>query len=167
MTVANTAQSKGCRDLAMLAVFAGGCLVAGSIVGSITSTSVETWILTIQLPGFQPPNIAFPIAWTILYLLMGTAAWLVWRRFGFNGARAALTLFFVQLALNLSWTPVFFGAQEIFGGLVLIVVIWIAVLATTVAFWRRYALAGILLLPYLAWVTFATVLNYSIWQLNA
>ena len=167
MTVANTAQSKGWRDLAMLVVFAGGCLVAGSIVGSITSTSVETWFLTIQLPSFQPPNIAFPIAWTILYLLMGTAAWFVWRRFGFNGARAALTLFLVQFALNLSWTPVFFGAKAILGGLILIAVIWLAVLATTVAFWRKDALAGMLLLPYLAWVSFATVLNYSIWQLNA
>jgi len=159
-------QQTAMREWLMLIPFAGGCLVAGSIIGGITSTSVEGWFLTIQLPSFQPPNIAFPIAWTILYLLMGTAAWLVWRRHRFSGARSALTLFGVQLVLNLCWTPVFFGAQAILGGLILIVVIWIAVLATMVAFWRKSAVAGLLFVPYLAWVSFATVLNFSIWQLN-
>ena len=151
----------------MLILFAGGCLVAGSIVGSITGPAVEGWFETIRLPSFQPPNIVFPIAWTILYLLMGTAAWLVWRRHGFAGATVALSLFGLQFLLNLSWTPVFFGAQAILGGLILIVVILIAVLATTIAFWRKSVLAGVLFLPYLAWVAFATFLNFTIWKLNA
>lgn len=166
-TTPSAGQNTGLRVWMMLIVFTGGCLLAGSIIGAMTSTSVEGWFQTIQLPSFQPPNAAFPIAWTILYLSMGTAAWLVWRRYGFSGARSALTLFFVQLALNLCWTPVFFGAQAILGGLILIVVIWFAVLATMIAFWRKSSAAGMLFVPYLAWVSFATVLNFSIWQLNA
>lgn len=155
------------RDFLMLLVFAGGCLVAGSIVGAFTGPAVEGWFETIRLPDFQPPSIAFPIVWTILYLVMGTAAWLVWRRDGLSGAKTALSLFAVQLVLNLCWTPVFFGAQSILGGLILIVVILSAVMATTIAFWRISTLAGVLFLPYLAWVAFATYLNFTIWQLNA
>ena len=156
----------GLRDLLMLVLFAGGCLAAGSAVGSMTGPAIEGWYDTLVLPSFQPPNIAFPIAWTIVYVLMATAAWLVWRRYGLAGAHAAFWLFGIQLVLNLSWTPVFFGARSIGGGLVLIVIILVAVLATTIAFWRKAPVAGVLFLPYFGWVGFATFLNFTIWRLN-
>ncbi|MEM7239351.1 MAG: TspO/MBR family protein, partial [Pseudomonadota bacterium] len=136
-------------------LFAGLCLVAGSAVGAFTGSSIDNWFTTIQLPSFQPPNAIFPIVWTLLYLLMGTAAWLMWRRYGFSGAKGALSLFALQFLMNLSWTPVFFGAQSIGGALVLILAILIAVAITTIAFWRKSVLAGALLIPYLAWVGFA------------
>ena len=159
-------ERSGVRNLLMLVLFAGGCLAVGSAIGSMTGPAIEGWFDTLVLPSFQPPNIAFPIAWTILYLLMGTAAWLIWRQYGCSGARTAFWLFGVQLVLNFAWTPVFFGARSISGGLILIVVILIAVLATTIAFWRKATLAGVLLLPYLGWVGFATFLNFTIWRLN-
>jgi translocator protein len=102
----------------------------------------------------------------MLYLLMGIAAWLVWRGPGFRGARIALALFLVQLAANALWTWLFFAWQK--GALAFgeILVLWTLILATVIAFWRVRPLAGALLLPYLAWVSFACALSYSIWQMN-
>lgn len=112
-----------------------------------------------------PPE-AFGPVWTILYVLMGLAAWLVWREGGFRAAKPALTLFLVQLALNALWTWIFFAWQR--GGLAFaeILLLWALIVATLISFWRIRPLAGALLVPYLLWVTFAAALTWSVWRLN-
>ncbi len=119
----------------------------------------------LRKPGWAPPPWLFGPAWTLLYTLMGIAAWLVARR-GDAGARPALGLWWTQLALNAAWTPIFFGLRRPGLALVEIVATWAAILATVVAFVRQRGPAGPLLLPYLAWVGFATALNFEIWRRN-
>lgn len=116
-------------------------------------------------PSWAPPPSIFGPVWSVLYALIGTSAWLVARRGG-SGSRAALGLWWAQLALNAAWTPIFFGARNRGLALVEILVTWVAIVATTVAFFTRRTAAGLLLLPYLAWVTFASALNYAIWRDN-
>jgi benzodiazapine receptor len=122
--------------------------------------------LQLQKPSWTPPGYLFGPVWSVLYLSMGVAAWLVWRRAGFSGARLALTLFVVQLVLNGTWSWIFFGMHKPGLAFAEILVLWGMILATTLTFWRVNSTAGILFLPYLAWVSFAAILNYSIWQLN-
>ena len=110
------------------------------------------WYLSLNKPAFNPPGWVFGPVWTVLYLCMGVSAWLVWRRFGFTRSGAALKLFFVQLALNAAWTPVFFGLHEPGAALVIIFAMWLAIGATLIAFWKRSRLAAALLVPYLLWV---------------
>ena len=116
-------------------------------------------------PTWAPPPWIFGPVWTVLYGMIGTSAWLISRRGG-SGTRAALGLWWGQLALNAAWTPIFFGARNRGLALVDILVTWVVIVATTVAFFRRRTAAGLLLLPYLAWVTFASALNYAIWRDN-
>ena len=125
------------------------------------------WYASLEKPDWNPPNSVFGPVWTILYVLMGIAAWLVWRKVGFAGAPVALGLYFVQLVLNALWSYLFFGAHQPGLALVEIVVLWLVILATTMGFWRVSAAAGALLLPYLGWVGFATALNYQLWRLNS
>jgi tryptophan-rich sensory protein len=108
----------------------------------------------------------FGPVWSLLYLLMGISAWQVWRKTGFRAAAVPLGWFGVQLVLNAAWSGLFFGLQSPGAALIEIVLLWGAILATTIAFWRRSALAGWLMLPYLAWVSFAVALNLAIWNLN-
>lgn len=138
---------------------------AAAIPGAVWAPGA--WYDTLEKPTWTPPGWAFPVVWTTLYALMGTAAWRVWR-VGRDtpGRRTALGLFLVQLALNAAWTPVFFGAHQILGGLAVIVALWLAIAATGVSFGRVDRLAGVLFVPYLAWVTLATALNLTIWRLN-
>jgi len=124
------------------------------------------WYAGLKKPAFNPPGWVFGPVWTILYLMMGTSAWLVWRRGGFKAARAPLIMYLVQLALNASWTPAFFGAQNPGLALVVIVALWLAIVATIATFIRHSRFAAAMLIPYLVWVSFATVLNYSLWRLN-
>ena len=125
------------------------------------------WYESLANPDWTPARWVFPVVWTSLYVLMGTAAWLVQRAGGEDGrARGALALFVVQLGVNAAWSPVFFGRQQIFAALVLIVVLWAAIAATVVAFKKVSAPAAGLMLPYLAWVSLATLLNFQIWRLN-
>lgn len=143
------------------------CQMAGIIGSAFTVPSIPTWYAGLEKPTFSPPNWVFAPVWTTLYALMGIAAFLIWRqRRVVTGAPDALALFGLQLVLNAVWSPVFFGAQSPLGGLVIIIALWLALLATIVAFWRIIPAAGALLVPYLLWVSFATVLNYAIWQLN-
>jgi len=142
------------------------CLAVGAVGGRATSSSVATWYPTLRKPAWNPPPWVFAPVWTVLYLAMAVAAWMVWRKAGFRGARVALGLFAVQLALNAAWSPLFFGLQSPAAGLVAIVVLWIAIVATTAAFWRTVPLAGVLLVPYGLWVSCAAVLNLAIWRLN-
>jgi len=131
-----------------------------------TATSVGTWYPTLVKPAFNPPNWMFAPVWTALFFMMAIAAWRVWRRDGLRNARWALMLFALQLALNLSWSIVFFGLRSIGWALVEIVVLLLAILATTLVLWQRDRVAGMLFIPYAAWVAFATVLNAAIWRLN-
>ena len=131
-----------------------------------TATSVGTWYPTLAKPAFNPPNWMFAPVWTALFFMMAIAAWRVWRRDGLRKARWALMLFALQLALNLSWSIVFFGLRSIGWALVEIVALLLAILATTLVFWQRDRVAGMLFIPYAAWVAFATVLNAAIWRLN-
>jgi translocator protein len=124
------------------------------------------WYAGLQKPTWNPPSWVFGPVWTTLYVLMGVAAWLVWDRHR-GAARIALTLFVVQLIANATWSWLFFGLQSPFLALIDIVILWLLIVATTIAFWRLRPIAGALLIPYLAWVTFATALNFQIWRLNS
>lgn len=139
-------------------------LLVGGGIGSLFQPG--DWYAQLDKPPWNPPSRVFGPVWTALYVLMGVAAWLVWDRWR-GQARAALTLFVVQLAFNAGWSAVFFGLQSPGLAFAEILVLWALIVATITMFWRRHASAGILLLPYLAWVTFAAALNFAIWRLNA
>ncbi len=124
------------------------------------------WYAGLQKPSWNPPNWIFGPVWTALYTMMAFAAWLVWRRGGFAAQRNALVLFLLQLLFNGLWSPLFFGIKQPAVAFVDIVLLWLALLATIVAFWKARPLSGVLLVPYLAWVTFASALNFTLWQLN-
>lgn len=126
----------------------------------------DEWYRQLKKPTWNPPNTIFAPVWTILYLLMAAAAWLVWRRYGISGAALPLTLFIVQLVLNAAWTWLFFGRHQTRGALVDIAVLWVVILTTLISFWNLEPLAGVLLVPYLAWVSFAACLNWTIWRMN-
>lgn len=124
------------------------------------------WYASLKKPSWNPPGWVFGPVWTALYAMMAVAAWLVWRRGGFAGQRRALTFFLVQLALNAAWTPLFFGLHwpgVAFGEIVLL---WLAIAATIASFRPVSPIAAGLLVPYLAWVSFASVLNFALWRLN-
>ena len=141
---------------------------AAAGIGSVfTSESVGTWYQEIEKPSWTPPGWLFGPVWTTLYTLMAVAAWLVWRNEGWGGARLALGLYLVQLVLNAAWSAIFFGARMPGLAFVELVVLWLAIVATTAAFFRKSVPAGVLLVPYLAWVTFAGVLNFTLWRMNA
>ncbi|WCR10306.1 tryptophan-rich sensory protein [Paracoccus stylophorae] len=121
------------------------------------------WYEGLRKPGFTPPNRLFPIAWTAIYLLSAIAAA---RVAGVPGSDLALALWAAQIALNTLWTPVFFGAHLMAAGMAVIAILWLVVLAMTVTFWRIDVLAGVMLLPYLAWLCVAAALNWRIWRDN-
>jgi benzodiazapine receptor len=139
----------------------------GSTFSPGSGTSTGVWYSQIQKPSFTPPNWIFGPVWTLLYAMMATAAWLVWKQAGFGAAKAALIIFLIQLALNFLWSWIFFGQHLIGWALLDIVILWIAIFATMILFWQKSPLAGALMLPYLGWVSFASILNFSIWRLNA
>jgi len=143
-----------------------GITIVAAAIGAAASIDAGTFYTQLALPIWAPPPWVFGPAWTVLYALMGIAAWLVWRADGFRAARGALTLFLVQLAPNALWSWLFFGWHR--GALAFadILLLWVLVVATLIAFWRVRALAGALLVPYLPWVSFACALNYAVWQLN-
>ena len=124
------------------------------------------WHAALVKPAWNPPNAVFAPVWIVLYVLMGAAAWLVWRNVGAPGRGTALALFLVQLALNGAWSWLFFGRHAVGAALVEIAVLWVAILATLLAFRPISRPAAALLAPYLAWVTFACALTFAIWRLN-
>ena len=150
-------------NLAGLALWIIGSLAAGW-VGSMFMPG--EWYAALAKPAWTPPGAVFGPVWTILYVLMGVAAWLVWRKAGFAGAGTALTLFIVQLVLNALWSYLFFGAHQLLPAFIEVVVLWVLILATMLSFWRIIPAAGVLLIPYLCWVAFAATLNFQIWRLN-
>ncbi len=142
-------------------------LLLGFLSGILSGSGAENpWFAGLVKPALYPPPAAFGIVWSILYVMLGLAAALVTSAWGARGRSAALVLFVIQLALNLAWSPVFFGMHRISGALYLIGAIDLAVLVTLVLFWRVRWQAGALLLPYLAWVCFASYLNWQLLELN-
>jgi tryptophan-rich sensory protein len=139
---------------------------AASAVGAVASIQAESFYGQLVQPPWAPPSSVFGPVWSVLYALMAIAAWLVWRSGGFRANRTALSLFVVQLALNALWSWLFFAWHLGAWAFADIVVLWAFIVATLVSFWRVRFLAGALLIPYLLWVSFALVLNYSVWQLN-
>jgi benzodiazapine receptor len=139
---------------------------AASAVGAVASIQAKSFYSHLAQPAWAPPAGIFGPVWTVLYALMGIAAWLVWRSGGFRPNRKALTLFLLQLAFNSLWSWLFFAWHRGAWALADVFVLWILIVATLVSFWRLRPLAGALLIPYLLWVSFASALNYSVWQLN-
>lgn len=160
---------KSFRNSDLLALVACVVICEGiGIVGSFfTIEAIPSWYALLSKPVFTPPDRIFAPVWIMLYLLMGIAAYLIWKRLKANGkAKTAFLLFAVQLALNLLWTFFFFGQQSPIEGLAVIAILWVAILATIVWFWHISRKAAALMLPYLAWVTFALILNLYIFALS-
>lgn len=153
-------------DLLALTLFIVLCLGIGALGASVVATSVDTWYADLIKPWFTPPDWVFGPVWTLLYVLMAVAAWRVWRTADRDTRRGPLTLFALQLALNLGWTVVFFGLQKIGAALATIIVLDVGVVVTALAFRTIDRPASLLMVPYVAWVGFATVLNIAIWRLN-
>ena len=143
------------------------CLLTGFVTSFLTMDSVKTWYADLSKPSFNPPDWAFGVVWPILYLMMGVAAFLIWRK-GTDSkqVRVALGLFLVQLVLNGIWTPIFFGLHMMGLALAEIILLWLVILATIISFWRISKPAAYLLMPYILWVSFAIALNASLWYLN-
>lgn len=141
------------------------CFFAAAI-GGWASANAPVFYRELTLPTWAPPAWVFGPVWTLLYLLMAIAAWLVWREGGFARQRVALGLFLAQLVANALWSWLFFGLQQGALSSLEIIVLWALIVATMVAFWRVRPVACLLLVPYLAWVSFAAVLNVALWRLN-
>jgi translocator protein len=158
------------RPILALLVFLLICYGVAALGSVFSSPSIPTWYAALAKPTFNPPNWVFAPVWTLLYSLMALAAWLVWRTpaTGHDAAnrRTALILFTAQLVLNALWTPVFFTLHLLLHSLIVLIALWLATLLTTLSFQNVHRLAAILLLPYLAWITFAMALNYEIYRLN-
>lgn len=150
----------------------GGLLLALAVtalaaaIGSVASIKAAAFYGALAKPAWAPSPRVFGPVWTLLYLLMAAAAWMVWRRAGLPAATGPLALYLFQLALNALWTWLFFRWRSGAWALVEIVLLWLVVLVTLVGFWRVRAVAGLLLLPYLVWITFATALTAAIWRRN-
>ena len=153
----------------VLLAFIGVGLGAGAI-GALFSPGVSTganhWYGMLAKPEWAPPNSWFGPVWTVLYVLMGTSAWLIWRERYHRGRRAALAAYAIQLVLNALWAPFFFGAKNIGAGLFVIVALWLTIVWTIREFAVVKSGAAWMLVPYLIWVTCASALNLAIWKLN-
>lgn len=143
------------------------CLSAGGLGAVATTPEIDGWYKTLAKPSWNPPAAVFGPVWTTLFILMGIATWRIWKSAGMRNAALPLGLFAVQLILNVAWSWIFFGMHQPSWAFAEILLLWLAIAATAIAFFRRDLLAGSLLIPYLAWVSFAAVLNFTIWQLNA
>ncbi len=124
------------------------------------------WYAALSKPSWNPPSWVFGPVWGILYILMAVAAWLVWRQNGFAGAAIPLAVYLLQLILNALWSWLFFGLHDLMIAFLEILTLWLAILGTIVLFWGLNLASGILLVPYILWVTFAAVLNFTLWRLN-
>jgi benzodiazapine receptor len=144
------------------------CLAIGYFSGIITRSAILTWYPTLVKPSFNPPNWVFAPVWSMLYIMMGIAAGLVWDRMDYDKeiVKKALVLFAIQLGLNALWSYLFFGLMNPMVALIEIVILWLIIYETYIQFAKINKIAGYLFIPYLAWVSFAMVLNASIWWLN-
>lgn len=154
------------RSLIGLVIWIGMCFGAALLGSIFTTPEVPNWYAELTKPSWTPPGWVFGPVWTVLYLMMAVAAWLVWRQGGLAAAVRPIALFVVQLALNATWSILFFGLRMPGLAFLEIVILWVAILATLIVFLRSNSIAGYLLLPYLLWVTFAAGLNFAIWRMN-
>jgi len=142
------------------------CQLAGFLGSLFTTPAIPTWYVTLNKPSFTPPNWIFSPVWISLFILMGISLFFVWRRPDHPKLKIALVFFFIQLTFNILWSIAFFGLKSPLLGLVDIMLLWIAILLTIQNFFKVSKFAGALLIPYLLWVSFATLLNFSLWFLN-
>ena len=157
----------GLRQLVSLAISILVCFAAAGVGSLLTRPAIEGWYSALRKPAWTPPNWIFGPVWSLLYLAMAVAAWLIWRKAGLSSAKLPLTLFGLQLLFNVGWSAIFFGLRLPGAAFAEIVVLWLLILATTAVFWPLSRLAGALMVPYLLWVTYAVALNLAIWRLNA
>lgn len=153
-------------DLASVIVligFIGACLLAATTGATFRPGD---WYEQLKKPSWRPPNWVFAPAWAVLYLTIAVSGWLVWRTAGFAGAAAPLSIYLLQLGLNAAWSAIFFGMRRPDLAFVEIILLWLSIVATIAAFHPVNAAAAWLLLPYLAWATFAAVLNFTVWRMN-
>lgn len=142
------------------------CLSAAGLGGFLTSFSVKTWYKTVRKPSWNPPDKVFAPVWTALFLMMAVAGWMVWQRLPQDGSYGPIILFGIQLILNIGWSALFFTLRRPDLALMEIILLWFMILWTTISFWSVYWIAGAIFVPYLLWVSFAIILNFTIWQLN-
>ena len=147
-------------------VFVAICFGAASVGAWFTDSSVKTWYPGLLKPAGTPPSWLFGPVWSVLYLLMATAAWLVWQQDRGHDVRLPLALFFFQLLLNVAWSFIFFGLQRPGLALVEILILLLAIALTAISFSKHSRYAFWLLMPYLGWVAYATYLNFGLWRLN-
>ena len=149
-----------------LILFLALSVVAVSLGGYLTSISVNDWYPTLTKPSWNPPNWVFGPVWTTLYVMMAVAAWRVWLKQPHPGVPSGILAYLIQLALNTSWSGMFFALQNPMLGFVNIFLLWVAILWTIERFWWTSRVAAILMIPYVLWVTYAMALNFTIWRLN-
>jgi len=143
------------------------CLIAGFLGSFFTTPKISTWYATLIKPSIAPPNWVFFPVWTALFIMMGISLFLVWQK-GLQDkqVKTALSVFAIQLILNVLWSAVFFGLQSPIAGLIEISILWFFILVMVLKFMRISKAAGLLLIPYIIWVTFAAIINFLIWRLN-
>jgi tryptophan-rich sensory protein len=151
------------RDVLGLMAFVTLCFGVSVLGGMATAPALPEWYPALRKPSWTPPGWVFGPVWTLLYPLMAVAGWMAWRE---GRARIGPLVYLLQLALNAAWPWFFFGQRRLDLALACVVALWLVILATVVAFWRVSRGAAVLLLPYLAWVGFAAVLNHAIWEMN-
>ena len=143
------------------------CLAAGFIGTIFTNPSIPTWYESLKKPSFNPPAWLFSPVWTALFIIMGISLFLVWQKgLNYNGVKIALIVFGIQLILNILWSILFFGLRSPLTAFIEIIILWILILMTILIFYPISKTAALLLLPYILWVSFASILNFSLWQLN-
>ncbi|MBC7914151.1 MAG: tryptophan-rich sensory protein [Pyrinomonadaceae bacterium] len=154
------------KNLIALIICVAIPLITGGIAGIVTSSNIKTWYAYLIKPEFNPPNWLFGPVWTILYILMGISLFIIWKQPANKQRNTAIKVFFVQLILNFAWSFIFFNYHQTGIALIEIFVLWLAILMMIVSFYRLNRWSAYIQFPYLAWVTFASVLNASIWYLN-
>lgn len=157
--ISSSAQVLGLLGWLLLSFATGGA-------GRLASADTAEFYGQLVQPSWAPPAWLFGPVWSLLFVLMAIAAWLVWRKHGFRCARAALTLYAAQLAANALWSWLFFAWHQGVLAFAEVLLLWLLIAATITAFWRLQRAASLLLVPYLAWVTFAAALNFALWRLN-
>ena len=154
------------RSIAALVLAVALSLLPGALGAIATGSSVGTWYQEIEKPDWTPPDAVFGPVWTLLYVSMGVAVWIVWSHAEGKTRRVAVAMFGTQLLLNAAWSFLFFGMRSPGWALLEIILLWLAIVVTLVLFTRIRPWAGALLVPYLLWVTFAAALNAAIWKIN-
>lgn len=144
------------------------CQLAGVVGSFFTFPAISSWYTYLEKPPFNPPNWVFSPVWIIMFLFMGISLYLLWEEgLGNHSVKIALLFFSIQLILNICWSIVFFGLKSPFFALIEIIILWIAILITILKSFKVSKAAGILLIPYILWVSFAAVLNFFLWNLNS